>query len=180
MRIINNAFIKFISACFFHILHFFITLLCKRAHIVTEQFDNISLFKIFLNYKNYKEKKTQNLLLTIHLQNTEKSYRIQKKGCLVVFNTMKLFTFPKYKILTDTRYNRDKIAKSVKAFLSSLEQSKDQREKVLDEEYNLNYLIQLLKGKHCYHNTGKAVGISEPLDPRVTDFIKKLIRSGCR
>ena len=116
MRIINNAFIKFISACFFHILHFFITLLCKRAHIATEQFDNISLFKIFLNYKNYKEKKTQNLLLTIHLQNTRNWYRIQKRRYLVVLNTKKLFSFPKYKIPTDTRYNRDKAAKSVKHF----------------------------------------------------------------
>ena len=51
---------------------------------------------------------------------------------------------------------------------------------MLDEEYNLIYLIQLPKGKHCYHNTGKAAGIAEPLDPRVTDFIKKLICSGCR
>ena len=92
---------------------------------------------------------------------------------------MKLFTFPKYKIPTVTRYNRDKLAKSVKTFLSSLELSKDQREKVLDEEYNLSYLIQLPEGKHCFHNTGKAAGISEQLDPRVTDFIKKLIRSGC-
>ena len=70
------------------------------------------------NYKkkeNYKEKKkTQNLLLTIHLQNTENWYRIQKKRCFVVFNTKKLFTFLKYKIPTDTRYNRDKAAKSVK------------------------------------------------------------------
>ena len=35
-----------------------------------------------INYKkkeNYKEKKTQKLLLTIHLQNTENWYRIQKK-----------------------------------------------------------------------------------------------------
>ena len=37
-----------------------------------------------------------------------------KKGCLVVFNTKKPFTFPKYKIPTDTRYNRDRAAKSVK------------------------------------------------------------------
>ena len=70
------------------------------------------------NYKkkeNYKEKKkTQNLLLTIHLQNTENWYRIQKKRCFVVFDTKKLFTFLKYKIPTDTRYNRDKAAKSVK------------------------------------------------------------------
>ena len=49
----------------------------------------------------------------------------------------------------------------------------------MDEKYQLDYLIQLLKGKHFYHNTGKAAGIAEPLDLRVTDFIKKLIRSGC-
>ena len=91
-----------------------------------------------------------------------------------------MFPFPKYKIPIDTRHNRDEAAKSVKKFLSSLEQSRDQREKVLDEEYNLSYLIQLPKGKHCYHNTGKAAGIAEPFDPRVTDFIQKLIRSGCR
>ena len=113
------------------------------------------------------------LSLTIHLQSTKNWYRIQKKkGYLVVFNTTKLFTFPNYKILTDTRCNRDKAAKSVKTFLTSFEQSKDQREKVLDEECNLSYPIQLPKGKHCYHNTGKAAGIAEPLNPRVTDFIK--------
>ena len=56
---------------------------------------------------------------------------------------------------------------------------KSQREKVLDEEYHLSYLIQFPKGKHCYHNTGKMAGIAEPLDPRVTDFIKTLIPSGC-
>ena len=70
-----------------------------------------------INHKkkeNYKEKKRQNLLLTIHLQNTQNWYRIQEKGYLVVFNTKKLFTFPKYKIPTDTRYNKNKAAKSVK------------------------------------------------------------------
>ena len=135
-----------------------------------------------INYKkkeNYKEKKTQNLLQTIHLQNTENWYRIEKKGCLLVFNTKKLFTFPEYKIPTDTRCNRDKAAKSVKKILPSLEQSKGKKEKVLDEEYHLSWLIQLPKGKHCCHNTGKAAGIAEPLDARVTDIIKKIIRSGC-
>ena len=37
IRIINSAFIKFISACFFP--YFTLTLICKRAHIATEQFD---------------------------------------------------------------------------------------------------------------------------------------------
>ena len=72
-----------------------------------------------ISYKkkeNYKEKKMQNLLLTIHLQNTGNWYRIQKRRYLAVLNTKKLFSFPKYKIATDTRYNRDKAAKSVKHF----------------------------------------------------------------
>ena len=70
-----------------------------------------------INYKkkeNYKEKKTRNLLMTMHLQNTENWHRIQKKGCLIVFNTKKLFSLQKYKIPTDTRYNGDKAAKSVR------------------------------------------------------------------
>ena len=50
----------------------------------------------------------------------------------------------------------------------------------MGEEYHLSYLVQLLKGKKSYHNTGKAAGIAEPLDPSVTDVFKKLIRSGCR
>ena len=90
----------------------------------------------------------------------------------------KLFTFPKYKI--PTRQNRDKAAKSVKEFLSSLEQSKGKKEKVLDEEYHLSQLIQLPKGKHCYHNTVKIAGMVELLDASVTDIVKKMIRSGCR
>ena len=69
--------------------------------------------------------------------------------------------------------------KSIKKIILCIEQSKGQREKVLDEKYHLGYLIQLLKCKHFYHNTGKAPGIAEPLDPRVAGFIKKLIRSGC-
>ena len=74
----------------------------------------------------------------------------------------------------------DKAAKSLKNFLPSLEQLQGQREKVPDEEYNWSYHIQLPKGKHCYHNTGKAAGIAKPLDSRVADFIKKLISSGYR
>ena len=74
----------------------------------------------------------------------------------------------------------DKAAKSLKNFLPSLEQLQGQREKVPDEEYKWSYHIQLPKGKHCYHNTGKAAGIAKPLDSRVADFIKKLISSGYR
>ena len=42
------------------------------------------------------------------------------------------------------------------------------------------YIVTFPKTKHPYHHTGIAAGVTEPLDPRVSDFIKKLIRSGCR
>ena len=122
--------------------------------------------------KTTRRKKPAKLITNHTFTKHQKLIQDTKIGCLVVFNTKKQFTFPKYKVPTDTKYNRDKAAKSVKKFLTSSEQSKDQREKVLDEEYNLSYLIQLPKGKHCYHNTGKAAGIAELLDPRVIDFVK--------
>ena len=89
-----------------------------------------------------------------------------------MYNTKNLFTSLEYKIPQDTIYNRDKVAKSVKKILSSLEQSKGQKEKVLDEDYHLSYLIQLPKGKCCYRSKGKAAEIAELLDPGVTDFVK--------
>ena len=42
------------------------------------------------------------------------------------------------------------------------------------------YIVTFPKTKHLYHHTGIAAGVTEPLDPHVSDFIKKLIRSGCR
>ena len=78
-----------------------------------------------INYKkkeNYKEKKNAKLVNDHTFTKHRKLVQDTKKGCLVVFNTKKLFTFPKYKIPADTRYNRDKVAKSVKKILTSLEQ----------------------------------------------------------
>ena len=52
----------------------------------------------YINYKkkkNYKEKKTQNLLLTIHLQNTENWYRIQKKRMFTSFQYQETVYIPK-------------------------------------------------------------------------------------
>lgn len=45
---------------------------------------------------------------------------------------------------------------------------------------SIRYVVTFPKTKHLYHHTGIAAGVTEPLDPRVSDLIKKLIRSGCR
>ena len=73
---------------------------------------------------------------------------IQNKRMFSSLEYQETVYIPKYKIPKDTRYNRDKAAKSVKG----------PNKKVLDEEDNLSYLIQLPKGKQCYHNTCKLQG----------------------
>ena len=45
---------------------------------------------------------------------------------------------------------------------------------------SIRYVVTFPKTKHLYHHTGIAAGVTEPLDPRVSDFIKKLLRCGCR
>ena len=48
------------------------------------------------------------------------------------------------------------------------------------KQCKFEYIVKFPKTKHLYHHTGIAAGVTEPLDPRVNDFIKKLICSGCR
>ena len=40
--------------------------------------------------------------------------------------------------------------------------------------------ITFISGKHRYHNTGEAAGLIEPLDERVAEFLKRLIRQGTK
>ena len=48
------------------------------------------------------------------------------------------------------------------------------------KQCKFEYIVTFPKTKHLYHHTEIAAGVMESLDPRVSDFIKKLIRSGCR
>ena len=36
--------------------------------------------------------------------------------------------------------------------------------------------ITFISDNHSYHNTGEAAGLTEPLDERVAEFLKRLIR----
>ena len=54
---------------------------------------------------------------------------------------------------------------------------------VKSEEFKgkLQYLCQFQDpSAHQNHHTGQAAGISEPLDNRVVEYLKKQIREGCR
>ena len=40
--------------------------------------------------------------------------------------------------------------------------------------------ITFISDNHRYHNTGEAAGLIEPLDERVAEFLKRLIRQGTK
>ena len=48
------------------------------------------------------------------------------------------------------------------------------------KQCKFEYIVTFPKTTHLYQHTGIASGVTEPLDPHVSDFIKKLIRSGSR
>ena len=61
--------------------------------------------------ENCKEKKNAKLITDHAFTKHENVVQDTKKGCLIVSNTKKLLSFPKYKIPTDARYNRDNAEK---------------------------------------------------------------------
>ena len=102
----------------------------------------------------------------------------KKKGCPVIFSTKNILSFPEFKIPSNTRNNKDKASKLIKTSLNDLKEAKDK--KTTMKQCKFEYIVTFPKTKHLYHHTEIAAGVTEPLDPRVSDFIKKLIRSGCR
>ena len=42
------------------------------------------------------------------------------------------------------------------------------------KQCKFEYIVTFPKTKHLYHHPGRAARVTEPLDPRVSDFIKKL------
>ena len=129
--------------------------------------------------EKYRTEKSQRLL---HDHNFSKNRKLlqdsKKKGCPVIFSTRKILSFPEFKIPNNTRNNKDKASKLIKTFLKDVKEAKDKKTTV--KQCKFEYIVTFPKAKHLYHHTGIAAGVTEPLDPHVNDFIKKLIRSGCR
>ena len=129
--------------------------------------------------KKKKEKRNEekrNQMITDHYyhQSSRKLPQdTKKKNCPVVFNTKKLFTFPKFAIQKDSRTNRDNAGRKLKEFFhgSGIDNPDD---------CILQYMVKFPVSGHMFHNTGQAAGIIEPLDDRIKDFLLKLIRGGCR
>ena len=129
--------------------------------------------------EKYRTEKSQRLL---HDHNFSKNRKLvqdtKKKGCPEIFSSEKILSFSEFKIPSNTRNNKDKASKLIKTFLNDLKEAKDK--KTTMKQCKFEYIVTFPKTKHLYHHTGIAAGVTEPLGPRVSDFIKKLIRSGCR
>lgn len=101
----------------------------------------------------------------------------KKLDCPVTFNVKKLFLFPEYKIKNDTKWNRTVASKKLK---SALENYQAKHSKSALESFGyLEYVTTFPTDPHSNHNMG-AAGLIEPLDPRVSDYLKQLIRGNCR
>ena len=129
--------------------------------------------------EKYRTEKSQRLL---HDHNFSKNRKLvqhtKKKGCQVTFNTKKILSFPDFKIPSNTRNNKGKASKLIKTLLNDLKEAKDK--KTTMKQCKFEYIVTFPKTKHLYHHAGIAAGVTEPRNPRVSDFIKKLIGNGCR
>ena len=118
----------------------------------------------------------------------------KKMDCPVIFTVKKMFCFPEFKIIKDTKRNRTEASRQLKQYISEQKQLFEETVSVscktenkqsikMESEKEFGYLKFIVKppiGGHKYHHIGRAAGLIEPLDERINEHLKKLIRSGCR
>ena len=128
----------------------------------------------------YTEAKTRKVLF----EHSHRTFSTKKMECPVTFQTKKILSFPEFSINKNTKWNRTKTSKKLKEFLNglnNLQPKADSGDKEFPtESATLKYLIKLPKQEHQYHRMGVAAGFIEPLDERVNNYLKGLVRSGCR
>ena len=128
----------------------------------------------------YTEAKTRKILF----EHSHRTFSTKKVECPVTFQTKKILSFPEFSINKNTKWNRTKTSKKLKEFLNglnNLQPKADSGDKEFPtESATLKYLIKLPKQEHQYHRMGVAAGFIEPLDERVNNYLKGLVRSGCR
>ena len=101
----------------------------------------------------------------------------KKMDCPVKFCVKKIYRFTSYKVTCNTKYSREKVTKLLREDLKNSKE-KYKKNKVFG---SLQYLVIFPnENDHKFHYTGEAATYIQPVDPRVTEFIRKQIREGCR
>ena len=126
-----------------------------------------------------KDKKIQQSFDHCVLKSRKLAQHTKKVDCPVALSIKKILTFRLFKIEKDNKRRRTEAAKKIKSYL---EEMKKLGKVVKSEEFKGKlHLCQFPDpSAHQNHHTGQAAGISEPLDNRVVEYLKKQIREGCR
>ena len=100
----------------------------------------------------------------------------KKMDCPVKFCVKKIFRFISYTVSTDTKNNREKLNIKLRNDISCLREDKS------DHQYGvLQYLVYFPEESgHKFHYKGEAASIIQPVDEKVSEFVRKQIREGCR
>ena len=100
----------------------------------------------------------------------------KKMDCPVKFVARKIMTFLDFCIPIDsTKFRREEMAKFLRKALISMKSGGQLL------SYNLQFLTEFpTLDAHRYHHIGQAAGLIEPLDERVKEYIKQLVRGKCR
>ena len=122
-------------------------------------------------------------------------------NCPAQFTVKKLLYFPGYEISkSSSQWKQDEKKKSLKKQLMSLKNSRIPNEE--EEDVDVDFVVSTKKRKveaeekvaavlnyitiyphtsdHHFHHQGEAAGLIEPLDERVREYFKKLVRGGVR
>ena len=138
---------------------------------------------------SYIEKQKREILNEHSHVKTRKSTQPSKKmDCPVKFSTKKIFTFPYFKIEKDTKRKRTEASQKLKEYLSSFTsmtnvkcENKESVKLEVKDMSQLQYLVKLPTDSiHKYHHTGRAAGLSEKLDDRISGYLRTLIENGHR
>ena len=139
-------------------------------------------------------------MITPYLKREKEINLPKKMNCPAQFSVKKLLYFPGYEVSkSSSQWKQDKKKKSLKHKLMSLKNSSIPSE---EEDVGVDYVVSRKKRKvgvdekvaavlnyvtifspmsdHQFHHQGQAAGLIEPLDERVREYIKKLVRVGVR
>ena len=108
----------------------------------------------------------------------EESTLNQQKNCTVQWSSAlkKIYRYTSYKDGIDTKNNREKINQNLRNNFETLKKDKKNCENL----GSLQYLVIFPnENQHRFHYQGEAATVIQPVDSRVTDFIRKQIREGC-
>ena len=119
--------------------------------------------------------------------------------CPAQFTVKKLLYFPEIEISSsDTQYKREEVAKTLRQKLMKLKKMPPKEIMDVETEDNVDFIISKKKKKeeilvvlkfvtnfpplsnHQFHHEGQVASLIEPLDEKLRDHVKKIVRGGVR